>query len=72
MSREETTRAIERIKQMTEGRTLVIVEHDMGVVFSLADRISVLVRGHVIATGRPEDIRRDPKVQEAYLGAEHA
>ncbi|MCE8547976.1 ABC transporter ATP-binding protein [Ruegeria pomeroyi] len=72
MSREETTRAIERIKQMTENRTLVIVEHDMGVVFSLADRISVLVRGHVIATGKPDDIRKDPRVQEAYLGAEHA
>lgn len=72
MSREETTSAIARIRQMTEGRTLVIVEHDMGVVFSLADRISVLVRGNVIATGKPDDIRNDPSVQEAYLGEDHA
>lgn len=54
---------------MTEGKTLIMVEHDMGVVFGLADRISVLVYGELIATGRPEDVRGDPKVQEAYLGA---
>jgi branched-chain amino acid transport system ATP-binding protein len=52
----------------TEGKTLVMVEHDMGVVFSLADRISVLVYGQIIARGTPEHIREDPGVREAYLG----
>jgi branched-chain amino acid transport system ATP-binding protein len=72
MSRDETARAIAGIRAMTEGRTLVIVEHDMGVVFSLADRVSVLVRGKFIATGTPQEIRANPAVQEAYLGGRHA
>jgi branched-chain amino acid transport system ATP-binding protein len=71
MSRTETAHAVELIRQVTEGRTLVMVEHDMGVVFDLADRISVLVYGEVIATGTPEEIRSNPAVQEAYLGAAH-
>ncbi|MGA8048808.1 MAG: ABC transporter ATP-binding protein [Burkholderiales bacterium] len=71
MSRTETAHAVELIRQVTEGRTLVMVEHDMGVVFDLADRISVLVYGEVIASGPPPDIRADAQVQEAYLGALH-
>ena len=71
MSRTETAQAVELIRQVTEGRTLVMVEHDMGVVFDLADRISVLVYGEVIATGAPADIRANAAVQEAYLGALH-
>jgi branched-chain amino acid transport system ATP-binding protein len=71
MSRTETAHAVELIRQVTEGRTLVMVEHDMGVVFDLADRISVLVYGEVIATGAPADIRANAAVQEAYLGALH-
>jgi branched-chain amino acid transport system ATP-binding protein len=72
MSHAETERAVELIRRLTEGRTLVIVEHDMSVVFGLADRISVLVYGQIIASGTPDEIRRDPKVKEAYLGAEAA
>jgi len=71
MSRTETARAVELIRQVTEGCTLVMVEHDMGVVFDLADRISVLVYGEVIATGRPAEIRANAAVQEAYLGTLH-
>jgi len=71
MSRTETAQAVELIRQVTEGRTLVMVEHDMGVVFDLADRISVLVYGEVIACGTPREIRANPAVQEAYLGALH-
>jgi len=71
MSRTETAHAVELIRQVTEGRTLVMVEHDMGVVFDLADRISVLVYGEVIASGAPADIRANAAVQEAYLGALH-
>ncbi|HZP88976.1 MAG TPA: ABC transporter ATP-binding protein [Burkholderiales bacterium] len=69
MSHSETADAIELIRSVTEGRTLVMVEHDMGVVFGLADRISVLVYGKVLATGVPAEIRANPAVQEAYLGA---
>ncbi|MEZ5673908.1 amino acid/amide ABC transporter ATP-binding protein 1, HAAT family [Thalassovita litoralis] len=70
MSHSETDRAVALIKQATEGKTLLIVEHDMGVVFNMADRISVLVYGEIIATGKPSEIRGDPKVREAYLGDE--
>ena len=70
MSRTETARTVELVRQVSEGRTLVMVEHDMGVVFDLADRISVLVYGQVIASGKPEEIRANPAVQEAYLGKE--
>jgi branched-chain amino acid transport system ATP-binding protein len=72
MSHAETERAVALIRRLTEGRTLLIVEHDMSVVFGLADRISVLVYGHVVASGTPDEIRSDPKVREAYLGEEAA
>jgi branched-chain amino acid transport system ATP-binding protein len=70
MSHAETERAVTLIRRLTEGRTLLIVEHDMSVVFGLADRISVLVYGQIIASGTPEEIRGNPKVREAYLGEE--
>ena len=70
MSRSETRQAVELIRKISQGKTLVIVEHDMGVVFDLADRISVLVYGQIIACGTPEKVRADPAVQEAYLGTE--
>jgi branched-chain amino acid transport system ATP-binding protein len=72
MSRAETEHAVALIRRLTEGRTLLIIEHDMSVVFGLADRISVLVYGQIIASGTPEEIRRNPKVKEAYLGEEAA
>ncbi|MEM9442213.1 MAG: ABC transporter ATP-binding protein, partial [Pseudomonadota bacterium] len=68
MSRHETEVMVALIRRMTEGKTLVMVEHDMGVVFDLADRISVLVDGRIIATDTPEAIRANPYVQDAYLG----
>ena len=72
MSNVETERAVGLIRRLTEGRTLLIVEHDMSVVFGLADRISVLVYGQIIATGTPQEIRGNPRVKEAYLGEEAA
>jgi branched-chain amino acid transport system ATP-binding protein len=68
MSRSETEHAVALIRRVSEGKTLLIVEHDMSVVFNLADRISVLVYGEVIATGTPEAIRANAEVQKAYLG----
>ena len=70
MSHEETDHTVALIREVTQGRTLMIVEHDMDVVFALADRISVLVYGRVIATGTPAAIRNDAGVREAYLGEE--
>ena len=69
MSHSETDYIVDLIRKVTENKTLIVVEHDMGVVFGLADRISVLVYGEIIATGAPETVRANPKVQEAYLGA---
>ena len=68
MSRSESDDAVALIRKVTEGRTLVMVEHDMSVVFGLADRISVLVYGQLLATGTPLEIRGNAAVQEAYLG----
>jgi branched-chain amino acid transport system ATP-binding protein len=71
MSRSETAAGVALIKDVTQGKTLLMVEHDMSVVFGLADRISVVVYGQVIATGTPAEIRASAQVKEAYLG-QHA
>jgi branched-chain amino acid transport system ATP-binding protein len=72
MSRDETRYIVGLIREVTEDKTLLVVEHDMGVVFDLCDRISVLVYGEIIATDAPEAIRANRGVQEAYLGEEVA
>jgi branched-chain amino acid transport system ATP-binding protein len=72
MSHSETDRAVELIRSMTEGKTLIMVEHDMSVVFGLADVVSVVVYGELIASDRPDRIRANKAVQEAYLGTEAA
>jgi branched-chain amino acid transport system ATP-binding protein len=71
MSRSETANAVALIREVTQGKTLVMVEHDMSVVFGLADIVSVIVYGEVIASGPPEEIRANARVKEAYLG-QHA
>ena len=74
MSKSETKRFIQLIREVTVGKTLLTVEHDMGVVFGLADKIAVVVYGEVIAFDTPEAVRANARVQEAYLGshvAEH-
>lgn len=69
MARHDTNRTIDLLKKIKErGMTKIIIEHDMHVVFSLADRISVLAQGRIIASGTPDEIRNNPKVKEAYLG----
>jgi len=68
MNNSETEQAVALIRKVTEGKTLVMVEHDMSVVFNLADRISVLVYGQIIATDTPDRIRENAEVREAYLG----
>ena len=69
MSKSETARFIDLIREVTVGKTLLTVEHDMGVVFGLADKIAVLVYGEVIAFDTPDAVRANPRVQEAYLGS---
>jgi branched-chain amino acid transport system ATP-binding protein len=68
MSHSETEQVVQLIREVTVGKTLLMVEHDMSVVFELADRIAVLVYGEVIAHDTPERIRANAAVQEAYLG----
>ena len=68
MSRREADHAVTLIRKISAGRTLVIIEHDMSVVFDLADRISVLVYGQIIASDAPTQIKDNPTVQQAYLG----
>jgi branched-chain amino acid transport system ATP-binding protein len=72
MSRPEAEAAVELIRSVTQDRTLVMVEHDMGVVFGLADRISVLVYGEIVACDTPERIRANDAVRNAYLGTADA
>ena len=68
MSRREADHAVTLIRKISAGRTLVIIEHDMAAVFDLADRISVLVYGQIIASDAPTQIKANPTVQQAYLG----
>jgi branched-chain amino acid transport system ATP-binding protein len=68
MSRHETEYAVNLVRKVTQGKTLIMVEHDMGVVFGLADRITVLVYGEIIASDTPAKIRGNAAVREAYLG----
>jgi branched-chain amino acid transport system ATP-binding protein len=69
MSKSETKRFIDLIKEVTVGKTLLTVEHDMGVVFGLADKIAVVVYGEVLAFDTPAAVRANQRVQEAYLGS---
>jgi branched-chain amino acid transport system ATP-binding protein len=72
MSRDESAYMVELIREVTEGKTLLVVEHDMSVVFDLCDNTSVLVYGQILASGAPAPVRADRRVQEAYLGEEAA
>jgi branched-chain amino acid transport system ATP-binding protein len=70
MSPEETDATVDLIEEVQEelGLTIVLVEHDMEIIFRVADRIAVLNRGEIIADGTPDEVQGDPDVQEAYLG----
>jgi branched-chain amino acid transport system ATP-binding protein len=70
MTREETTEAVELINRVTTGKTLIIIEHDMDVVFSLADKVTVLQNGLVLVSDKPQIVRDDQRVKDAYLGNE--
>jgi len=68
MTREQTKEAVALIKRVAQGKTIMVVEHDMDVVFTMADRITVLSYGELLASGTPEEIRRHEGVKKAYLG----
>ena len=68
ISKDETTVIVELVRSLTENKTMVIIEHDMDVVFSLADRITVLHHGEILACGTPSEIKNNPAVKDAYLG----
>ena len=70
MGAEETQKLIAILKKLKTGKTMILIEHDMNAVFSLADRITVMVYGKIIATGSPKEIRANQKVKAAYLGDE--
>ena len=70
MSVDETHNAVELIRRLTEGKTMVIIEHDMDVVFSLSDRVVVMHRGSIIADDKPDEIKENQDVKEVYLGEE--
>ena len=72
MSPRERADTVQLLRSLREGRTMVIVEHDMDALFGLADRVTVLVEGRILIEGTPEQVRNDPGVQEAYLGGVHA
>jgi len=69
MTTEETREAVKLIERITVGKTLVIIEHDMDVVFSISDRISVLYYGKILATGTADEIKENQEVKKAYLGS---
>ncbi|HEM7850833.1 MULTISPECIES: ABC transporter ATP-binding protein [Burkholderia] len=68
MNRDQAARMIALIRATTQGRTVLMIEHDMDAVFGFAERVTVLVRGAIVATGAPDAIRADPAVRAAYLG----
>jgi branched-chain amino acid transport system ATP-binding protein len=70
MGTSETQKMIELIKRLARDRTIILIEHDMDAVFALADALTVMVNGKVLATGTPKEIRNSQDVQDAYLGTE--